>query len=67
MQMYYCAYLCIFMQKYHLHKYAQNMCKYANQIYRNMLEYVFYMNKYAQICRNMQKDKYAIICNFKYA
>ena len=55
------------MQKYHLHKYAQNMCKYANQIYRNMLEYVFYMNKYAQICRNMQKDKYAIICNFKYA
>ena len=45
------------MQKYHIHKYAQNMHKYAkpnylvqiciNMHFQNMHKYVFYMHKYA--------------------
>ena len=46
-----------------MHKYAQNMQKYAKP---NMHKYALY----AEICiirRNMHKDKYAIICKFKNA
>ena len=64
--------ICICMQTYHMHKYAQNMHKYEKQ---NMHKYAF--SKYAQICvlyaqiciisLNMQKGKNAINRIFEHA
>ena len=50
-----------------MHTYAQNMHKYANQICINTHFQDMHKYELCIICRNMQKDKYAIICKFKYA
>jgi len=45
--------ICTYMQEYHMHKYAQNMHKYAKPKMHKyakpyMHKYVLYMHKYAQ-------------------
>ena len=59
--------ICICMQTYHMHKYAQNMHKYEKQ---NMHKHVFYMHKYALyawICRRVKMPLSAFLNIHKYA